>query len=223
VSASDAVAEPEVVAVPAPPSVRRGRTAAALGRLGPWLELALMVALALTGAWAVQRWVVKPFHVPTGSMEPTLLVGDRVLVSRFLYRLSGPQRGDVAVFHPPLVEGATAGSDAVDGGVNYVKRIVGLPGEWVGGRDGQVWICPRSPAPRVAPSRSGCAALREPYVQGPQARFRFRQVPAGHYFMMGDNRSQSSDSREIGPIPRSSIVGPAFSIYWPPRRIAGLG
>ena len=220
-SASDAVVETDVVAEPRTAALAPDRHPAARRRLGPWLELALMVALALTAAWAVQRWVVKPFHVPTGSMEPTLLVGDRVLVSRFLYRLHGPERGDVAVFHPPAADGT--GASAVDVGVNYVKRIVGLPGEWIGGRDGQVWICPRSPAPRVSPSRYGCSALSEPYVQGPQARFRFREVPAGHYFMMGDNRSRSADSRELGPIPMASIVGPAVSIYWPPRRIAGLG
>jgi len=190
---------------------------------GPWVELVVMVTLALVGAWAVQRWLVKPFHVPSPSMESTLLVGDRVLVARFLYRLGGPDRGDVAVFHPPLLDGAASRSSGVDRGVNYVKRIVGLPGEWIGGRDGQVWICPIDPTPRVPPSRSGCLALSEPYVRGPQARFRFREVPADHYFMMGDNRSRSSDSREIGSIPRSSIVGPAVSIYWPPRRISGLG
>jgi signal peptidase I len=108
VSASDAVAEPDVVTAPAPPGQVR-RVATTRRRLGPWVELFLTVTLALAGAWAVQRWIVKPFHVPTGSMEPTLLVGDRVLVSRFLYRLHGPERGDVAVFHPPVSTGRGPG------------------------------------------------------------------------------------------------------------------
>ena len=102
--------------------------------VGPWVELVVVVGLAFAAAYLVQWFVVKPYRIPSESMENTLLVGDRVLVSRFWFRFSDPERGQVIVFHPPghgdevIDKASTPAND-----LNFIKRVVGLPGEWVGG------------------------------------------------------------------------------------------
>jgi signal peptidase I len=210
-------------AQPAPPEPREGGAFAWMGpAVGPWVELVVVVGLAFAAAYLVQWFVVKPYRIPSESMESTLLVGDRVLVSRFWYRFSDPERGQVIVFHPPghndevIDKASTPAND-----LNFIKRVVGLPGEWVGGYKRQVWICPTEPAGRQRPSAS-CKALKEPYTSSVQRRFAFQQVPPGRYFVMGDNRDNSDDSRVIGTIPRSWILGRAFVTYWPLTRIGSL-
>ena len=182
----------------------------------------MVVGLAFAAAYVVQWFVVKPYRIPSESMENTLLIGDRVLVSRFWYRFSDPERGQVIVFHPPgrgdevIDKASTPAND-----LNFIKRVVGLPGEWVGGYKRQIWICPSEPPGRQRPSPS-CRALDEPYTSSVQRRFTFQQVPAGRYFVMGDNRDNSDDSRVIGTIPRAWILGRAFVTYWPLTRIGSL-
>jgi signal peptidase I len=207
---------------PAPP-VREGGVFSWMGpALGPWVELVAVVGMAFAAAYLVQWFVVKPYRIPSESMESTLMVGDRVLVSRFWYRFSDPERGQVIVFHPPghrdevIDKASTPATD-----LNFIKRVVGLPGEWVGGYRRHVWICPTEPAGRQRPSAS-CRALKEPYTSSVQRRFTFQQVPAGRYFVMGDNRDNSDDSRVIGTIPRAWILGRAFVTYWPLTRIGSL-
>jgi len=159
---------------------------------------------------------VKPYRIPTGSMEPTLDVGDRVLVNRLVYRFHGPHRGDIIVFHPP-----GHGNEAVRGakseaGVTYIKRVIGLPGETIQITGGIVTVC--------KPAGQNCHALKEPYTEGAQTAPRYGPftVPQGDYFVMGDNRGDSLDSRYWGPLPRRNIIGEAFLIYWPPDRIGLL-
>jgi signal peptidase I len=218
---------------PGPPDAEppRGRRRGPFNEhVKPWLELALVVLLAFGAAWTIQAYVVKPFRIPSESMESTLDVGDRVLVLRFWYALRDVERGDVVVFHPPvLTDDAEVGgpndiapdSDELDHETTFIKRVIGLPREWVGGRGGQVWICSSEP-PRNRPG-PGCRALDEPYVLGPQRRFRFRQVPPDRYFVMGDNRDNSEDSRILGTIPDRALIGRAVVRYWPPQRIGRLG
>ncbi len=182
------------------------------------LELPLIAVVSLVLFWCVQAYLAKPFYIPSASMEPTLLVGDRVLVARFWYRVDELGRGDIVVFHPPAAavhENAELAED-----VHFIKRVVGLPGEWVGGRGGRVWICDASPS--TGRGAGDCRALDEAYARGPQAPFAFARVPEGHVFVMGDNRPNSDDSRLLGPIPTSSLVGRAFSTYWPPGRAKAL-
>jgi signal peptidase I len=164
---------------------------------------------------AIKAWVVNPYRIPSSSMEPTLhcarpgsgceaRFSDRVLANRFIYHFRKPHRGDIIVFKtPPLAE------QRCGAGGTFVKRLIGLPGETWEEKDGFVYINGKK--------------LIEPYVK-PDRRdtgtsMPARKVPKGMYFMMGDNRSQSCDSREWGPVPRGNLIGEVFAVYWPPNRI----
>ncbi len=146
-------------------------------------------------------FVVQAFYIPSGSMEPTLHVDDRILVSKFSYRLGDIERGDVIVFHYPL-----------NPGKDFVKRVVGLPGETVELRDGVVLIN-GAPIKELYPTAlaGGDRACTSNY--GPQ------KIPPGHFFVLGDNRCNSEDSRFFGFVPEHNVVGKALLIYWPPQRI----
>lgn len=192
--------------------------------------MAVIVALALGLALAIQAWIVKPYQIPSESMEPTLDVGQRVLVNRFLYHFKDPQIGDVVVFHPPA--GADNGTECgVVGGVpkngepcpqpteaessqNFIKRIVAGPGDTLSVKDGH-------------PVVNGVEKSDEPYINpcgaGEQCNMPKQiTIPPDMYFMMGDNRGASDDSRFWGPVPKEWIIGEAFATYWPPDRIGGL-
>lgn len=184
------------------------------------LELALIVALALGVAEGVQAEVVKPFKIPSGSMEPTLEIGQRVLVNRLAFDFHPPRRGEVVVFHPPdslsCAVTVTPGEPCPRGSEHpsstyFVKRIIGLPGDRISIRDGH-------------PVVDGRELTDEPYITpcGLAAECNMPKtitIPPGHYFMMGDNRGDSDDSRFWGPIPERWMVGEVFFTYWPPDRI----
>ncbi|HEY1478582.1 MAG TPA: signal peptidase I [Gaiellales bacterium] len=205
--------EPEPPAsVPPPPARQPGFLSKVAGyRRNPVVDLVLTLIVAVGIAYGVQRFIVKPYRIPSGSMETTLHVGDRVLAVRFLYRFEDPHRGDIVVFHPN-----GTGNQALPGNhvatVTFIKRLIGMPGDWIRGVNGHVQIC-------TGPAGQGCKTLNEPYVSSTQQNFEAIHVPAGHYFMMGDNRDFSDDSRDWGPIAKSQIIGRAFMIYWPPTRI----
>lgn len=172
------------------------------------IRLLVLVAVAGLLAFGLRAFVVEPFWIPSESMEPTLhgcsgCNNDRLLVDKLSYHLHAVHRGDVVVFHrPPGVEAPES---------VLIKRVIGLPGETVSGHDGQVWI--------------GQRPLEESYVNPAchgTTDFDPVTVPSGRYFVMGDNRCNSSDSRVFGPIPRSSIIGRAFLIIWPVGRIHWL-
>jgi signal peptidase I len=209
--------------------LRRARDAAERLRskmpppLAGLIELALIVALALALAEGVQAEVVKPFRIPSGSMEPTLEIGQRVLVNRLIYDFHSPHRGEIIVFHPPdkltcavpvgPAEPCPRGSEHP--GSNYfVKRVMGLPGDRISIRDGHPVINGRelSDEPYITP----CGESEECNMPHTIT------IPPGHYFMMGDNRGDSDDSRYWGPVPQSWIIGNAFLTYWPPSRIGTL-
>jgi signal peptidase I len=147
-------------------------------------------------------------------MEPTLhcarpgngclaRFSDRVLANRLVYHFRSPHRGDVVVFDTPPEAAVKCGA-----GGTYVKRLIGLPGETWEERNGYVYIDGKR--------------LNEPYVHDTRRDTRTlppRPIPAGHYFFMGDNRSQSCDSRDWGTVPRKNIIGEVFAVYWPPQRI----
>lgn len=161
---------------------------------------AFLVAVLL--ALLIRTFVVQAFKIPSGSMIPTLLVGDHILVTKFLYRFRDPVRGDVVVFKYP-----------VDESRDFIKRIMAVGGETVYIEDRHLYIDCRPPAPTCQPLADAWGKYddrlglgRETY--GPQT------VPAGSYFVMGDNRHNSQDSRYWGFVKRDKIKGKAFLIYW---------
>ncbi len=190
------------------------------------VELVIIVAVALGLALGIQAFLVKPYRIPSESMVPTLDVGQRVLVNRLGNRFGDPEVGQVTVFHPPRgsetnecgvndlpEDAACSRPTSGEADVNFIKRIVAGPGDRISIRDGRV-------------IRNGRAAS-EPYIRdcgGSEGCDLPRTVtiPPDHWFMMGDNRGSSDDSRFWGPVPRESIIGGAFATYWPPKRIGLL-
>lgn len=146
-------------------------------------------------------FVVQAFFIPSGSMEPTLQIGDRILVGKFSYRFGDVDRGDVIVFHYPL-----------NPGKDFVKRVVARGGETVELRDGVVLIDSK-PISEAYPTAlaGGDRACTSNY--GPQ------KIPEGQLFVLGDNRCNSEDSRFFGFVPVENVVGKALVIYWPPQRL----
>ena len=194
---------------------------------GSLLELVLIVVVALGLALGIQAFLVKPYRIPSESMVPTLQIGQRVLVNRIGARFSDPEVGDVVVFHPPAgaEEDNTCGSGPPPEGqvcdeptgekadVNFIKRVVAGPGDRISIRNGHVILNGKrqsEPFIRECDGSETCDYPREV------------TIPADHYFMMGDNRGSSDDSRYWGPVPRDWIVGAAFGTYWPPKRIGLL-
>jgi signal peptidase I len=158
-------------------------------------------------------------------MKPTLEVGQRVLANRISYRVGNPSIGDIVVFHPPIGAdgpGPECGAkhdskqscpEPVDekSDTNFIKRVVAGPGDTIAVEDGHAVVNgveADEPFIRPCGANVGECDLPEPIT-----------VPPGHYFMMGDNRGQSKDSRIWGPLPEEWIIGKAFATYWPPNRI----
>ena len=192
---------------------------------GSVIELVTIVAVALGLALAIQAFVVKPYRIPSASMVPTLQVHQRVLVDRITMHFSDPGRGDIVVFKPPLGAdsdqcGAPHRPDQAcprptpqKSSTNFIKRVVGLPGEHLKVINGRAWINGKP--------------LKEPYIRpDPSCEIcdlpREITIPPGYFFMMGDNRGESDDSRTWGPVPKKWIIGKAFFTYWPPKRIGTL-
>ena len=196
------------------------------------LELVLTVVIAAGLAFLVQQFIIKPYRIPSGSMEPTLGINQRILVNRLAKH---PGIGAIVVFHPP--HGADLGGGQcgnADQGFNaennadaqpcdksipgesaetFIKRVVGLPGDTLLIRDGLV-------------TRNGTAeksSFTTPCGGSPECSFTEAiKVPKGDYYMMGDNRGDSDDSRYWGPVPQHDIIGEAFFTYWPINRIGVL-
>lgn len=179
----------------------------------------------------IQAFLIKPYQIPSGSMEPTLDIGQRVLVNRFIFHFTDPEPGDVVVFHPPSgaeragltqcgapVSRGEACTQATPGEASdtFIKRIVAGPGDTVSIRNG-IPIVNGVPSPpdgyEIMPCGAGGQGCNLP---------KEITIPEGHFFMMGDNRGQSDDSRFWGPLPEDQLIGKAFGTYWPPNRIGGL-
>ncbi|MEW6696205.1 MAG: signal peptidase I [Bacillota bacterium] len=159
-------------------------------------ELLESVVIAILLAAVIRFFILEPFYIPSGSMEPTLLTGDRIIVSKVTYHLTDPQPGDIVVFKFPL-----------DPGRNFVKRLVAKGGDRVEIKDSILYVNNQPVQENYLP-----AGLTFPDY-GPKT------VPAGHYFMMGDNRNNSEDSRAWGFLDEELIVGKAEVVYWPLDRI----
>ena len=191
------------------------------------LEWGVLIAGALLIAFLIRTFLFQAFYIPSESMTPTLEVGDRVLVNKLSYRLHDVHRGDIVVFEAPKSEQARGVKD-------FVKRVVGLPGETVEFQDGKVFVDGRvldegylpdgvvTCAPGEGSDAGACrprdanddivpfAGLCKPPVDASRC-----VVPADHYLVLGDNRENSSDGRVFGPIGESDIIGRVFVRIWP--------
>lgn len=188
-----------------------------------WLEFPIILIVAFALVFLVVRpYVVEAFYIPSESMVPTLEVGDRVLVNKFIYRFTEPDLRDVVVFKTPEgVDNSVDGNPIArtigwfqgkrDERQDLIKRVVGTPGDTIAVRNGQLFVNGES--------------QDEPYLNEElpdQSFFQQTTVPQNQVFVMGDNRTNSRDSRFIGPIPKENIEGEAFIRFWPPGRLGNL-
>ena len=201
---------------------------------GAIVELVVIIAVALGLALGIQAVIVKPYRIPSGSMEPTLAVGQRVLVNRISMDFGEPHVGEIAVFHPPegaeqqecgpILHEVALGGAACDqtnpkqASVNFIKRIVAGPGDELEIKEGHAYRRAHGVGSFVREKDSYIRPCEQP--TSPDCNFPTAiKIPAGHWFMMGDNRGESDDSRFWGPVPTGWIIGGAIATYWPPDRI----
>jgi len=210
------------------PGKRRNPILRSLGEMPGLIVLSLVLAIL------IKTFLVQAFYIPSGSMEDTLRINDRVLVSKVPYYFHDPQRGDIIVFEDPT-PGKQPARSTIGAAVHwlfqgigfqkpdsedFIERVIGTPGDTVEGKNGKVYV--------------NGVKIDEPYVKGTTSDFAKLTVPDGMYFVLGDNRQASQDSRfglgvhalpsrpEIGFIPRDDIIGKAWVIVWPTSHWAGL-
>jgi signal peptidase I len=196
---------------PAEPKKHRNPVTQFLGELPGLIVMAFVLALL------IKTFLVQAFYIPSGSMEPTLVPGDRVLVLKVPYYFHDPRRGDIVVFEDP--DPGNQPDRGVVGGFfhwmfeglgvqrpdseDFIKRVIGTPGDVVNGRDGQVYV--------------NDIPITEPYLTQDTEDFNRFKVPDGELFVMGDNRGNSLDSRySLGFIPIDKVIGKAEVVIWPP-------
>ena len=194
-----------------------------------WKELPILLVLAFAVALLIKTFLLQAFFIPSASMESTLTEGDRVLVEKVGYRFGDPGPGDVIVFERDL-PGFTGTDEAEDNSVfediadafrsllgfptgpeqDFIKRVVGTEGDLIEGRDGRVFVNGKR--------------LEEAYLPEGVETTPFQPIRVGkdELFVMGDNRSNSDDSRSFGPIPEEKVIGRAFVLIWPPSDFGGL-
>lgn len=187
-----------------------------------WRELPLLIIIALAIAVIIKTFIVQAFWIPSGSMEDSLMVDDRVLVNKLSYRFGDVARGDIIVFDDPrgsldqesvaesLLRNLAESIGLSTPKSEFIKRVVAMPGETIQITDGAVHI--------------DGVRIEEPYVHPRTSMPNFgpELIPPGYLFVMGDNRNSSQDSRVFGPIAEESVVGRAFTILWPADRWSGL-
>ncbi|HIK45260.1 MAG TPA: signal peptidase I [Leptolyngbyaceae cyanobacterium M65_K2018_010] len=170
----------------------------------PWVEVFQTVGLSVVLALGIRHFVAEARYIPSGSMEPTLEINDRLVVEKISYHFNPPDRGDIVVFWPP--ESLTPPGQRRDA---FIKRVIGLPGEEVEIRDGKVHI--------------NGEAIEEDYIKAPPSyQWGPEQVPDSAYLVLGDNRNSSYDSHEWGFLPEQNIIGKALVRFWPPSRLGWL-
>jgi signal peptidase I len=196
-----------------------GRLTHLSGRSRTLADYTITVVLAIGLALLIQAFIVKPYMIPSPSMADTLQIGQRVLVDRVSYLYRDIARGDVIVFRQPHGQ---PGKDIL------IKRVVGLPGDTLSLSGGKLYVNgslqqepyvrvvdgqaePTDPADALGGPASAGWSLAAPYT-----------LPAGQYFVMGDNRTNSGDSRYFGTVPEENVIGRAIFSYWPLGRLGTL-
>ncbi len=166
-----------------------------------WGEPFLVAAIL---AFGIRTYLLGPYKIPTGSMKPTFLEGDRIFVDKVSYRMHSPERGDIIVFKYPL-----------DKKKDFVKRLAGLPGDEIRIERGKLII--NGKVMEDPPFSEHYYYNRDDWDFAKENQT--IKVPEGSYFALGDNSAQSSDSRNWGFVPQKNMVGKAFFIWWPPKRM----
>lgn len=171
-----------------------------------WRDMGISLVLAVCLAALCHATVAEARFIPSGSMLPTLHIGDRVLIEKISYHLSPPKRGDIVVFQPPRAVEAFG----YDNKIPWIKRVIGLPGETVAVEHGHVYI--------------NGQAIQEDYIQSPpRYDMPARHVPAGAIFVLGDNRNHSIDSHIWGCVSLKRVIGRASFRFWPLDHLGDLG
>ncbi|HBV98922.1 MAG: signal peptidase I [Peptococcaceae bacterium BICA1-7] len=159
-------------------------------------EIVESLVIAVVLALLIRTFILQPFYIPSGSMEPNLMIQDHIIVNKIGYRFWEPQRGDIVVFKFPR-----------DPSKDFVKRLIGQPGDKVEIRKSKLYINGNLVSENYLPAGLEFGSF------GPAV------IPENSYFMMGDNRNNSDDSRSWGVLPRENIIGKAVLTYWPLNRI----
>jgi signal peptidase I len=177
-----------------------------LNKQGGWKENLTLIGVALILALLIRLFIAEPRLIPSASMYPTLQIGDRLVVEKISYRLHPPQAGDIVVFQtPPELQ-----QRGYDDNQAFIKRIIGLPGDIVGIVNGQVYVNGKR--------------LQENYIAEPANQpFPPIKIPENKFFVMGDNRNDSNDSRYWGFLPRKNLIGHAAFRFWPLNRLGLIG
>ncbi|MEB3312656.1 MAG: signal peptidase I [Cyanobacteriota bacterium] len=174
------------------------------GHPNPWVELLQTVSLSVVLALGIRHFVAEARYIPSGSMEPTLQINDRLVIEKITYHFNPPDRGDIVVFWPPA--SLTPPGQRRDA---FIKRVIGLPGDRVEVRNGQVYV--------------NGEALKEGYIkEAPNYQWGPEEVPDSAYLVLGDNRNSSYDSHAWGFVPSENIIGKAMVRFWPPQRLGWL-
>lgn len=171
-----------------------------------WIKGLRTLSLSLFLAFGIRAGIAQSFFIPSGSMEPTLQIDDRVMVDKLSYRFKPPQRGDVVVFSPPNAATTECGLPP-NSHTFFIKRVIGLPGEKLEIKEGRVYINDR-------PWRENYIADKPQYQWGPKI------LPPSSYLVLGDNRNNSCDGHTWGFVHREHIIGQAIVRFWPPNRIS---
>jgi len=168
-------------------------------------ENLILITIALVLAFFIRTFIAEPRYIPSDSMLPTLETGDRLVIEKISYRFTSPKFGDIVVFQPPpeLQRRGYSQDQA------FIKRIIGTPGDTLKIDNGKVYL--------------NGNILQENYIKEPPLQaFQLVRVPQNQYFMMGDNRNDSNDSRYWGFLPKKNMIGKAIFRFWPPGRIGGI-
>ncbi len=174
--------------------------------LGSFTEFVIVVAVAIALAWFITNFVVKPYEIPSESMEDTIMTGDRVLSERISYLGTSPAQGDIVTF-----------TDVEDSSRVLIKRVIAVAGQQVDLKDGSVYVDGSKLDESYTDDKQSL-----PLASGHDISYPYT-VPEGYIWVMGDNRTNSSDSRYFGAVPVSNVTGHAFFRYWPLERIGPLG
>ncbi len=195
---------------PLPPPLLQSRSAAANQRTRVLIGSAVVVGALLISLFILRMLgLIRPFSVPTGAMTPTVSPGDHVMMEKFTFLARKPRRGDIAVFK-------TDGIASLPLATIYAKRIAGEPGDRVRLADGQLYIDDQI---TTLSNAHGAIAYHAPLGMESRISNTNLTVPAGHYYVLGDNSGNSADSRFWGFVPAENILGRVVFCYWPPSRV----